>query len=430
VDRASSAVAEPLPGPPDRPDTPDLIRLFGGPRSERAPRLCGCQETRGPRCAGLLSLGLERHVASGHADAQLSDADRCPDPGCVWRSLLTLLFAGDLVLADLHCARLAEQPRWAGTSPSAQVVQVVRARISFLVGDPAETIRILGALVRGPIAESMDAVVVAWLTEALVHMGEPNSAESLLISRGYSGSLAADLPGKALLLYARGQVHLSQRRTNRALKDFLACGREVAACDFANPPVIPWRTGAALCLRQPKQVELARSLARAELAGARKWGSPREIGRASLASAMLADDTGSMALITEAADLLGMANARGDAAWAANAIGEDAGLQRDRPWARQVLRRVVDLTERSGNRYAAEQAGSKLTEFRATHGNPVLTKHEIEVVKLVWVGCNNAEIADRLSLTRRTVEYHLSAVYRKFQLADRRQLYLAMTKFW
>lgn len=429
MERLTGTILESLPAPPARPQSPDLIRLLGSPRSERAPRSCGCQNTRIRHGLTLLSLGVDRGTVVTHADAQLYDADRCPDSGCVWRSLLALVFAGDLVLADLHCSRLSEQPRWSGTGPAEQVVQIVRSRIGFLVGDPDGARRILGELLHGPIAESMDAVVVGWLTETLVQLGEPYTAENLLIRRGYSGSLAAQMPGKALLLHARGQLNLALRRSKRALKDFIACGAEVAACDVANPSVIPWRTGVALCLRALGQVEPARTLVRAELTGARQWGSPREIGRTLLTAALLEDGSVARDLVAEAVDLFATSDARGDVAYAVHVLGVVPGLQQDAVWARQILRRIAGLMPRSGNRHAADHANEKLSGFLSVHGDPVLTKHEIGVVKLVWAGYNNTEIADHLSLTRRMVEHHLSSIYRKFGLNGRRHLFLAMSDF-
>ncbi|MEE1735363.1 LuxR C-terminal-related transcriptional regulator [Streptomyces sp. BE147] len=429
MQRVTSSILTSLPGPPARPESPDLIRLLGGPRSERAPGTCGCRGTGIRDCPALLSLGTDRAEVVAHADAQLYEADRCPDSGCVYRSLLALVLAGDLLLADLHCSRLSEQPRWSGTGPAAQVIQIVRGRIGLLVGDPGSTRRILGELVQGPIAESLDAVVVGWLTEALVQLGEPYTAENLLTVRGYAGNLPAHLPGKALLLHARGQLNFALRRSNHALKDFLACGAEVAACDFANPAVIPWRSGVALCLRELRQVEPARTLARAELDGARRWGSPREIGRSLLTTALLGEGPDARDLVTEAVDLLAASDARGDVTYAVQVIGSVPGLQRDEVWTRQILRRISDLARRGGNPHAADRAAEALSGFLSLHGEPVLTKHETAVVKLVWAGYSNAEIAGRLSLTRRTVEHHLSAVYRKFRLPDRRHLFLAMTGF-
>ncbi|MFM9441698.1 LuxR C-terminal-related transcriptional regulator [Streptomyces acidiscabies] len=362
------------------------------------------------------------------ADAWLSAADRSPGPGCFWHSLLAIVLAGELVLADLHCSHLSERPRWSGTGPAAQAVRVVRARIGFLVGSPGDTRRILEELARGPIPASLDALVMAWLTEALLQLGEPHTAENLLIGRGCSGTLPARLPGKAPLLHARGQLHLALRRPKRALEDFLSCGAEVAACGVVSPVVVPWRTGAALCLRELGQDEPARTLVHSELTGARHWGSPREIGRALLTSALLEGGPAARELVTEAVDLFAVSDAHGDAAYAAHVLAAVPELQDDVMWTRRLLRRIADLTRRSGDPQAGDRADARLAEFLAIHGDPVLTRHETSVVKLVWVGYNNTEIADRLALTRRTVEHHLSSVYQKFGLTDRRHLLLSMTE--
>jgi DNA-binding CsgD family transcriptional regulator len=48
-----------------------------------------------------------------------------------------------------------------------------------------------------------------------------------------------------------------------------------------------------------------------------------------------------------------------------------------------------------------------------------LSEREYEVMTLVADGLGNDEIADRLSLSPRTIERHLSNVYAKFGLAGR-----------
>lgn len=49
----------------------------------------------------------------------------------------------------------------------------------------------------------------------------------------------------------------------------------------------------------------------------------------------------------------------------------------------------------------------------------VLTRREIEVIKLVYSGEDNASIAQALNISPRTVKAHLSAVYRKLNVVDR-----------
>ncbi len=51
----------------------------------------------------------------------------------------------------------------------------------------------------------------------------------------------------------------------------------------------------------------------------------------------------------------------------------------------------------------------------------VLTKRELQVLRLVATGMNNIEIADKLSITIKTVRAHVSNILRKLHLRDRTQ---------
>jgi DNA-binding NarL/FixJ family response regulator len=55
-----------------------------------------------------------------------------------------------------------------------------------------------------------------------------------------------------------------------------------------------------------------------------------------------------------------------------------------------------------------------------TRANPAgLTQREVEVLGLVAAGLRNADIAERLYLTPKTVSHHLSAIYAKLGVETR-----------
>jgi DNA-binding NarL/FixJ family response regulator len=59
---------------------------------------------------------------------------------------------------------------------------------------------------------------------------------------------------------------------------------------------------------------------------------------------------------------------------------------------------------------------------RSTRRNPAgLTARELEVLGLLVEGLRNADIADRLFLSRRTVDHHVSAILRKLGVETRGQ---------
>ena len=107
--------------------------------------------------------------------------------------------------------------------------------------------------------------------------------------------------------------------------------------------------------------------------------------------------------------------------------GERLRRSRRRGEARVHLERAVELLRGIGATVLAERA---TTELRAAGGvvgedvasHQLLTPHELQVARLVVGGASNRDLAAKLFISPRTVEAHLTAIFRKLAVRNRREL--------
>jgi DNA-binding CsgD family transcriptional regulator len=107
--------------------------------------------------------------------------------------------------------------------------------------------------------------------------------------------------------------------------------------------------------------------------------------------------------------------------------GERLRRSRRRAEARVHLARAVELLRGIGATVLAERA---TTELRAAGGvvgedvasHQLLTPHELQVARLVVGGASNRDLAAKLFISPRTVEAHLTAIFRKLGVRNRREL--------
>jgi DNA-binding NarL/FixJ family response regulator len=92
---------------------------------------------------------------------------------------------------------------------------------------------------------------------------------------------------------------------------------------------------------------------------------------------------------------------------------------------------ALGLLDELGARPLAARVRARLRELgvtrvprgplEETRGNPAgLTARQVDVLRLLGQGCTNAQIADRLVLSVRTVDSHVAAVLDKLGVRDRR----------
>jgi len=108
-------------------------------------------------------------------------------------------------------------------------------------------------------------------------------------------------------------------------------------------------------------------------------------------------------------------------------LGERLRRGRQRVPARRALRRALETFEQLdaaswATRARHELAATGETATRGTGVTALLTPQELQVALVVARGATNQEAAAALFLSQKTIEYHLSNIYRKTQLRSRSEL--------
>ena len=96
----------------------------------------------------------------------------------------------------------------------------------------------------------------------------------------------------------------------------------------------------------------------------------------------------------------------------------------------EAMKKALEVFDTLGARPMADKVRGRLREMgadsiprgpsRATRENPAgLTNRQVEVLELISDGLSNTEIADRLFISKKTVEHHVSAIYSKLGVDTR-----------
>lgn len=427
IDVASGSVQATLPTSKDWfvPAVRDLL----SPRLGDVPAavIPGARSPDGYRCPADQAIqvahsGTYRVEAVQLAERALSGGHCATDPKCFRHAVLTMVYAGDLMSAEMHCAEALRRVEWRADGPVRQAFTLLQARIRYLTGDCAGAQERLSRLLGGPVHPGLRSPAAAWLVEALVQRDELGRAEALLAEHGLLESAGAQIPDRAAVLAARAAVHLAAERFQPAVDEYLECGKQLSESRIVNPAVVAWRSRAALAALATHRVDLALALAHDELVAARRWGSPAAVGAALHPVAMLQTDDRGAELLADAVRLLDVARARNEQIWALYDLGLMLRKRQNNGAARAKLELAGNLARRGGNTRWSRLTRSALNRLPAFGRTAALTKQEARIARLAAAGHSNKEIAAKLCLTVRTVEFHLSGAYRKLGISGRREL--------
>ncbi|MEU8774115.1 AAA family ATPase [Streptomyces sp. NPDC048606] len=230
-------------------------------------------------------------------------------------------------------------------------------------------------------------------------------------------------------LYTKGRILRELGDLEGALALWRHCGRSQREAGIANPVLAPWWLPTATTLARLGRAHEAVEAVEEAQDRARRWGTARALGLASVAAASVAEGRARTTLLAEAVETLADSPARLERAKAAYQLGRELLELGDARAARGHLRQAIELATRCGYhvltalaREALLTAGGRMPQLAA---GPLdsLTHSERRIATLAGRGHSNKKIAETLFITPRTVEMHLTNVYRKLGVRGRADLH-------
>jgi DNA-binding CsgD family transcriptional regulator len=344
----------------------------------------------------------------------------------------TLTLAGEFADAELGLNAGIEDARRAGERFTGAVYQLWRGILRVEQGDLLAAEEDLGSfdVVSLDTLAAPFAYRAAFFSEVCVARGDFDEAETLLARVPLD---AVHVGHQIIFICARGRLYLETGRPDQALEEFRLAGDMAASLGIENPAFCPWRSHAALALHRVGRPDEAAELAREELDLSRRWGAPRTIGVSLRALGLAEGGAAGEERLREAVEVLADSLARFEHARALIDLGAALRRANSRSEARMVLRDGVDLAHQC---HATVLVSRGNEELAATGAHPrkvmlsgleSLTASERRVAQMAAEEVSNKEIAQALFVTVKTVEVHLSRVYRKLDIQSRRELASALS---
>ncbi|MFC5723575.1 AAA family ATPase [Streptomyces gamaensis] len=337
--------------------------------------------------------------------------------------------ADELDLALEESEAILERAQAEGSRTLLTTAYGMRAEVRYRIGDIPGTLEDARSALRpgesAPAGHwSATGQAVAAAVAAFVEQDELRASNGLLSELGLDGELPQGASWAALLFH-RGRLRAACGYPQAGLVDLLECGRRLSAAGQFNPSVLSWRSEAALLHDALGERDAAKALVGDELCRARRWGGRRALGRALRVSGLLTKGPAGERALRESVEVLEESSARLDLARSLTDLGIHARKSSRLGEARDHLRRAQSLAEQCGATVQARTARQELLVAGARPrrltevGVEALTPTERRVAHMAAAKFTNREIAGKLFVTQRTVELHLSRVYRKLSVPGR-----------
>ncbi|MFD4319119.1 AAA family ATPase [Streptomyces sp. NPDC058548] len=418
------------------------MTLFAGPHAgsgEQDEAARAARRTPAPataRPADLLLDGIALWITEGHGAAvsgmrlaltAFRERNRRPEEGlrCLWLIGLTAVVVWDQEALSCLADRYLRLVREAGQIALLPWVLTMRCMAHVLEGDLTEAASLMHEAQTVSDAVGTTAPLYAALCVAAWRGREAECVDlSKRADEGYARRGAG--LGTVLGRWARAVLYNSLGRYSEAAEVAGAADQNGRQRDMGIPI---W------CLVEYVEAT-ARSGAPESALGAldrlaeatRPCGTDWAVGIEARSRALLGEGKEAESQYLKAIDHLGRTTLRGELARAHLLYGEWLRRERRRQAAREQLTIAYELfagkemegfAQRAARELAAIGEGSRKQVNRT---KAELTGQEVQIVGLVREGLSNPEIAARLFISPRTVEWHVSKIFVKLGVTSRKQL--------
>lgn len=271
------------------------------------------------------------------------------------------------------------------------------------------------------------------LLQSLAGQGRWREAEDIM-KREFGDVPLADVPPMIGLVYARAEVLAAAGKHAAALEAFAEAVKRGERWGGASPSQIGDILVAVRSYHALGETQAAQDLIERAATLAVQWGTPGALGEVMHAKGVLADPGDRVSVLREAVGLLERSPACLELARALVSLGGALRRGGHRSDSRDPLRRAYQLACDCGAEPLAtvareELAASGVRVRRApASGAQSLTPSERRIAEMAANGNSNAEIAQALFVTLKTVEMHLTNIYRKLDITGRAGLRSALTE--